>query len=251
MSADFENQVVVITGASSGIGAALAEEIGSRGGAPVLVARRLEKLQAVALRSGPRALVVQGDVTVRSDVDEVLRATLAAFGRVDVWVNNAGRGINRSFEALTDEDLDMMIRDNLKSALYGMQAVLPQMKKQRRGAIVNVSSMLSRTPLFPARSAYSASKAALNSLTETLRLELASEYPEIHISTVLPGVVATEFGNNAVGGGQDSRELPGAQAVEEVARVLADGILTHRKDVYTRKEGFAQVLGYLRGLAGE
>jgi NAD(P)-dependent dehydrogenase (short-subunit alcohol dehydrogenase family) len=250
MPGDFANQVVVITGASAGIGAVLAQEVGRRGGSGVLVARRADRLAEVAARVAGATEVVAADVTRREEVQRVLRAALARFGRVDVWVNNAGRGITRGLEQLTDEDVDAMMRDNLKSALYGMQAVLPHFKERKQGVLVNVSSMLSRTPLVPIRAAYSASKAALNSLTETLRFELARDCPGITVSLVLPGVVATDFGTNALGGGPDSRALPGAQSVEEVARVIADGILARRVDIYTRPEGLEQVLGHLRGLAG-
>jgi NAD(P)-dependent dehydrogenase (short-subunit alcohol dehydrogenase family) len=110
--------------------------------------------------------------------------------------------------------------------------------------------MLSRAPLAPFRSAYSAAKAALNSLTESLRLELAPRHPGIHVGLVLPGIVATGFGSNALGGGPDSRGLPGAQTVDEVARVVADGIAARRADIYTRPEGVEPVLDYLRRLAG-
>lgn len=251
MTRDFADQVFLITGASAGIGAAFAEEVGRRGAAVVLVARRVDRLQELAARVGPLAHVVPADVTVRAEVEAALRSALARFGRVDVWVNNAGRGLTRSFEQLTDEDVDAMVRDNLKSALYGMQAVLPHFKDRRRGVLVNVSSMLSRAPLAPSRSAYSASKAALNALAEALRLELAADWPDLHVVTVMPGVVATDFGNNALGGGVDSRTLPGAQSVQDVAQAMAEGILARRKDVYTRPEGFAHVLGYLKELAGE
>jgi short-subunit dehydrogenase len=250
MTGAFSKQVVVITGASAGIGAVFAEEVGRRGGSVVLVARRADRLAEVAARVGGAAEVVAADVTRREDVQRVLRAALARFGRVDVWVNNAGRGITRGFEQLTDEDVDAMMRDNLKSALYGMQTVLPHFKERKQGVLVNVSSMLSRTPAVTLRSAYSASKAALNSLTETLRFELARDYPGIAVLLVLPGPVATDFGTNALGGGMDSRTLPGVQSAEEVARVMAEGILARRPDIYTRPEGLEQVLGHLRGLAG-
>jgi NAD(P)-dependent dehydrogenase (short-subunit alcohol dehydrogenase family) len=246
-SREFEGQVVVITGASAGIGAALATELSGRGARLALLARRREPLEAVARATGGEAIVC--DVTRRPEVQAALATTLARLGRVDAWVNNAGRGLTRPIEALEDEDLDAMVRDNVKSALYGMQAVLPHLKARGSGLIVNVSSMLSRVPFATMRSAYSASKAALDSLTETLRLELARDFPGIRIVLVLPGVVATDFGLNALGGGPDSRALPGAQPVEQVARVIADGMLTSRGDVYTRPDGLEQVLAHLRGLA--
>src|SRR5262245_13050686 len=192
-------KVVVVTGASSGIGAALAEIVGQRGGRPVLAARREKELAEAARRSGPEALVVVADVTRRSEVQRILDAAKARFGHVDAWVNNAGRGITRAVSELTDEDFDEMMLVNVKSALYGMQAVLPHFRERGRGHIVNVSSTLSRLPIVPRRSAYSAAKHALNSLTANLRMEL-SGVPEIHVSSVHPGVVATDLGLSAAHG---------------------------------------------------
>jgi NAD(P)-dependent dehydrogenase (short-subunit alcohol dehydrogenase family) len=242
------DKVVVVTGASAGIGAALAEELARRGARLVLAARRREPLEAVAARAGG-AEVVPTDVTRRDEVERLRDAALARFGHIDAWINNAGRGITRPFERLSDEDVDQMVRDNLKSALYGMQAVLPHLKARQGGVIANVSSMLSRVPFATVRSAYSAAKAALDSLTESLRFELAQEFPRIRVVLVLPGVVATDFGKNALGGGPDSRALPGAQPVEEVARLVADGLWSGPLDLYTRPDGLARVLEHLQGLA--
>jgi NAD(P)-dependent dehydrogenase (short-subunit alcohol dehydrogenase family) len=164
-------------------------------------------------------------------------------------VNNAGHGISRpSFEAIADQDLELMVRDNTRSALHGMQVVLPHFKARGKGVLVNVSSTLSRIPDAPLRAAYSAAKAALSSLTESLRFELAKEYPGIRVVLALPGVVATDFGKNALGGGPDSRSIPGAQSVEEVARILADGLFAGPVDLYTRPESLQKVLGYVQRL---
>jgi NAD(P)-dependent dehydrogenase (short-subunit alcohol dehydrogenase family) len=237
-------KVIVITGASAGIGAALAELAGRRGAAPVLAARREPELRAVAARCGEHALAVVTNVTQRDDVTRLCEAALERFGRIDVWINNAGRGITRAVSQLTDEDFDEIMRVNVKSALYCMQAVLPHFKAQGRGHIINVSSLLGRIPLSIVRSAYSAAKAALNSLTANLRRELRDEFPEIAISTFLPGVVATEFGISAIGGGVDSRRIPGAQSAEEVAALLWQLIESPRADVYSRPAMREQVAAY-------
>lgn len=229
-----KDRVIVITGASGGIGAALAERAGRAGARVVVAARRQRELEAVAARSGPQALAVVADVTRRDAVGRVLDAALSRFGGVDVWVNNAGRGITRSVRELTDDDLDEMMRVNVKSALYGMQAVLPHFQQRGRGHLINVSSMLGRVPRVPPRAAYSAAKHALDALTSCLRQELREAYPGIHVSIVLPGVVATEFGVHALHGGRDSRLIPGAQPVEEVAEVIADLIEHPRPESYTR-----------------
>jgi|SoiMethySBSTD1v2_1073268.scaffolds.fasta_scaffold436369_2 NAD(P)-dependent dehydrogenase (short-subunit alcohol dehydrogenase family) len=243
--------VVVITGASAGIGAALARELAGRGASLVLIARREELLSEMAATLGTPVEVVPGDVTRRPDLERCLERAVARFGGIDVWVNNAGHGITRpSIEAVTPEDLEVMFRDNTRSALQGMQVVLPHFKARKTGVLVNVSSMLSRIPEAIPRAAYSAAKAALNSLTESLRFELAKDYPGIRVLLVLPGVVATDFGNSAIGGGVDSRTIPGAQSVEEVARIIADGLFTGPVDVYTRSGSLPRVLGHFERLAG-
>jgi NADP-dependent 3-hydroxy acid dehydrogenase YdfG len=239
-----QDRVVVITGASSGIGAALAEKIGQRGARVVLVARRERELGEVAARAGAQALPVVADVTRRADVERALAEALARFGAVDVWVNNAGRGISRSVSELTDADFDDMMLVNVKSALYGMQAVLPHFRTRGRGHIINISSMLGRVPLAPIRSAYAAAKHALNALSANLRMELHASDPEIRVSVVHPGIVATEFGVRALHGGFDSRQLPGAQPVDAVADVIAGVIDDPRADVYTFPGAQKMVTGY-------
>jgi NADP-dependent 3-hydroxy acid dehydrogenase YdfG len=247
---DWNDRVVVVTGASAGIGAALAREVGRRGGSLVVAARRAEKLAEVAAATGAPCLAVTADVTQRAEVVRVFAGALDRFGKVDVWVNNTGRGITRTVEELTDDDVDAMVRDNVKTALYGMQAVLPHFKARRRGHIVNMSSMLARVPYATFRSAYSAAKHALNSLTENLRMDLVRDFPDIRVTCVMPGPVATDFGLSALGGGVDSRSLPGAQTAEQVAAIVADAIESGRSgDVYTRLEALERVLQYLRDLA--
>jgi len=239
-----KDSVIVITGASSGIGESLAEVVAKRGAKAVLVARREKELAAIAARLGDVALAVPADVTRRGDVQRAFDAAIAKFGRVDAWVNNAGRGITRHVSELTDSDLDDMMQTNVKSVLYGMQVVLPHFKERKRGHIVNVSSLLGRVPLAPFRSAYCASKHAMNALGACLRMELHAAFPEIHVSTVHPGIVATDFGLNSLHGGMDSRKLPNAQPREEVAEVIASIIESPRADVYTRPGAKEMIVGY-------
>ncbi len=238
-----KDKVIVITGASAGIGAALAEVCSRRGAKLMLAARREAELREVAMRVGNAAWIV-ADVSRRADVERLVEKTLERDGHIDVWVNNAGRGITRPVSQLTDEDVDEMMQVNVKSALYGMQAVLPHFKERKRGHIINVSSGLGRVPMAHFRSAYCAAKHALNALTACLRMELRAQYPDIIVSTVSPGVVATDFGINARGGGMDSRHLPGAQPAGEVAEVIADLIERPRPDVYSRPAYRDQVVAY-------
>ena len=238
------HRVVVITGASRGIGAALAELQGQAGAAVVLVARNETLLNDVAGRCGARALPVVADVTDRNVVRNVIGHALERFGHIDVLVNNAGQGITRQPSELTDEDIDEMMTVNVKSVLYGMQEVLPHFKARGRGHIINVSSMLGRMPYAVQRSSYCGAKHFLNALTWTFRAEIQQTHPEIQVSLVSPGVVRTEFGLNARHGGVDSRVLPESQSAEEVARVLADVIETRRPDVYTRPGAKARVTDF-------
>jgi NADP-dependent 3-hydroxy acid dehydrogenase YdfG len=232
--------VIVITGASDGIGAALATLSASHGARVVLAARREAALQEVAAACGSDALVVPMDVTRRDDHARLLASAVDRFGHVDVWVNNAGRGITRPVLALTDSDVDEIMLVNVKSVLYAIQAVVPHFQARGAGHVINISSMLGRIPLATFRSVYCASKHALNALTACLRQDLRATHPGIHVTTVSPGVVATSFGANAIGGGPDSRGLPGAQPVEEVAEVIARTILSPAADVYTR-DGMRQM----------
>jgi short-subunit dehydrogenase len=237
-------RVVVITGASGGIGAALARRLGDDGLRVALAARREANLREVAsdakARGAAGTLVFSADVTQRENVLQLRDATLHAFGRIDVWVNNAGRGITRSVLDLTDAELDAMIDVNVKSALYGIQAVVPYFIERGAGHVINVSSFLGRVPVASFRSAYSAAKAALNSLTTNLRMDLR-DYPNIHVSLVMPGVVTTDFARNVVGEARPPMPAPtgpgGArmvpQTAEEVADVIARVIREPVPEVYT------------------
>ena len=239
-----DEKVVVVTGASGGIGAALARELGAAGRTVVLAARRGAELRAVAAeveaRGGPATLVVETDVTRRASVNDLRDAAIARFGHVDAWVNNAGRGITRSVLDLTDADVDEVMAINVKSALYGMQAIVPHFMQRNAGHVINVSSFLGRVPIAAVRSVYSAAKAALNSLTANLRTDLAASHPGIHVSLVMPGLVATEFARNALGGlpaGAARASVPPgamqAQTAEEVAVMIARLLDEPRAELYT------------------
>lgn len=242
---DFSDQVVVVTGASGGVGAATAEELARRGASVVLAARRVAELDEARARCGDQALAVVADVTKRSDVQRVFDAAMATFGRVDVWINNVGRGQIRPVLEISDDDLDTMIVDNLKSALYGMQVVLPHLQARGRGAIVNVSSIVARVRFPLPVGSYAAAKAALSRLSDELRGELSESHPEIRVVVVYPGPIATDFGLNALGEKRDSRAIPGAQSAAEVAHVVCEAALGGRGDVHTMPTGPAMVRDHL------
>ena len=230
--------VVVITGASSGIGAALALHLAGEGYRLVLGARRLGELEEVArdarAHGAAGTITLACDVSRRADVELLRTAAIAQFGRVDVWVNNAGRGITRPVLELTDADVDEMVAVNVKSALYGMQAIVPYFMERGHGHLLNVSSSLGRVPSASFRSAYSGAKAMLNTLTANLRMDLAASHPEVHVTLVLPGVVSTEFARNVVGEARPPMaSVVEPQTVEEAAAAIAAAIRHPVPELYT------------------
>ena len=240
-----ESRTIVITGGSAGIGAALATRLAADGAQLVLAARNAEALAgavAAARDAGsPAALAVPTDVTRRADVEQLRDRALERFGAVDVWVNNAGRGISRPVLELTDDDVDEMIAVNVRSVLYGMQAIVPHFVGRDRGHLINVSSFLGRVPIATFRSMYSAAKAAVNSLTANLRMDLRARGSHVHVSTVLPGVVTTGFARNVLGEPvAPIASPPGApgpamrpQTADEIADAIAALIEQPRSELYT------------------
>ena len=230
------------------VNAALAERLGTEGASLVLAARREDALTNVASRSGAQVLIVVADVTVRDDVRRVVSAAIERFKHIDVWVNNAGQGITRQPSELSDEDIDLMIRVNVKSVLYGIQEVLPHFKERGTGHVINLSSELGRIPYAVHRSAYSGAKHFMNALTANFRDEVQQTHPGIQFSIVSPGIVKTEFGVRARHGGPDSRQFAQAQSAEEVAAVVAEVIESRRRDAYTRADAHKRVVEYYAGL---
>jgi NADP-dependent 3-hydroxy acid dehydrogenase YdfG len=213
---DVDGSVMVITGASSGIGAATARAAAARGAHVVLGARREDRLRELVAEL-PDAVARGTDVTVRADLDALVQAALDAYGRVDVLVNNAGQGLHVPLEEVTAEDLRAVLDLNVMAALGAMQAVLPAMRAAGRGAIVNVSSGTTRMVL-PGVGAYAASKAALNMLSAVARREWADD--GIVVSTVYPGVTATEFHDVLRAGALHPSRRGGGDPPEKVAEAI-------------------------------
>ncbi len=243
------NRTIVITGASEGIGATLAKRLCADGNALVLAARNAEKLKQVASECGENTLVVVTDVTKRADVEHLRDAALERFGQIDVWVNNAGRGIGIRVLDLSEEQLDEMLTVNLKSAWYGMKTIIPYFQSRGQGHLINVSSVLGRVPTATFRSAYSASKAALNSLTANLRMDLRADYPNIYVSLVMPGPVATDFHLNALGGTPGGRGGQQIQTVEPVVDAIVSVIEHPVPEVYTNAASAQLVQNYFGDVA--
>jgi NAD(P)-dependent dehydrogenase (short-subunit alcohol dehydrogenase family) len=184
----FDGKVVLVTGASSGIGRATALAFGAAGARVVLVARRRELLDEIARALGGDALAVPTDVTDAGAIAACFAAVRERFGRVDVVVNNAGLLIPAIVPEIRAADLRAMLEVNLFGALYVMQEAVAAMRRQGGGSIVNVASLAGRRGVSPV-GAYSATKFALVGLTEALRTELHGE--PVHVSLVMPGVVDT------------------------------------------------------------
>jgi NADP-dependent 3-hydroxy acid dehydrogenase YdfG len=193
MSNNIAGKVVVITGASSGLGEATARMLGAQGATVVLGARRVDRIVALAdeiVKAGGRALALQTDVTRSEDVKRLVDAAVEKFGRIDVIVNNAGLMPSSPLERLKIDDWDRMIDVNIKGVLYGIAAALPHMQRQKGGHIVNVSSVAGHK-VRAGTAVYSATKHAVRVLTEGLRQEVKPW--DIRTTIVSPGAVATEL----------------------------------------------------------
>jgi NAD(P)-dependent dehydrogenase (short-subunit alcohol dehydrogenase family) len=202
-----ENSVMLVTGASSGIGAATARAAGAAGARVVLAARRDERVRALA-EELPDARAVACDVTDADQLAQAVQTAVDAFGRIDVLVNNAGQGLHVPLEDVDAADFRAVLDLNVVAPLAAMQAVIPIMRSQGAGSIVNVSSGTTLV-VRPGAGAYAASKAALNMLSSVARLELADA--GIAVSTVYPFITTTEFHQSLRAG-----ELQATTSPEEV-----------------------------------
>lgn len=189
-----ENKTAIITGASSGIGEATALILSEEGANVVLAARRESRLnelkEKIELKGG-NALVVKTDVTQREQVNQLAQRTKDEFGSIDILINNAGLMPLSFMKNLHIEEWEQMIDVNLKGVLYNIAAVLPVMREQQSGHIVNISSVAGRK-LFPGGAVYCATKFGVTALSEGLRMEL-SPSDNIRITAIEPGAVATEL----------------------------------------------------------
>jgi len=191
---DIKDKIIIMTGASSGIGRAAATTLHRAGAKMVLAARSRAALEELATEL-PGSLVVESDVTRAEDVGRLVDSTMKKHGRIDVLVNNAGRGMYGAIENARLDDYRAVFELNVVAPLALMQAVIPLMRTQGGGAILNISSMLSKMYL-PQLGAYASTKYALNALSQTARAELAKD--NIVVSLMLPALTATEFGEKAI-----------------------------------------------------
>jgi len=193
MANDIAGKIVVITGASSGLGEAAARHLSAVGASVALGARRVERLQSLAgdlTAQGGKALALATDVTDRDQVKRLVDAAVETFGRVDVMINNAGLMPQSLLERLKIDEWDRMIDVNIKGVLYGIAAALPHMKQRKAGHIINVSSVAGHK-VRPGGTVYSATKHAVRVISEGLRQEVKPY--NIRTTVISPGAVDTEL----------------------------------------------------------
>lgn len=195
MSNNIKDKVVVITGASSGLGEATARLLSAQGATVVLGARREDRIKALAdelTANGGKSIALTTDVTKRDQVQKLVDAAVQAYGRIDVMINNAGLMPQSLLEHLKIDEWDRMIDVNIKGVLYGIAAALPYMQRQKSGHIINVSSVAGHK-VGPGSSVYAATKHAVRALSEGLRQEVKPY--NIRTTVISPGAVATELPN--------------------------------------------------------
>ncbi|MGO9961789.1 MAG: SDR family NAD(P)-dependent oxidoreductase [Solirubrobacteraceae bacterium] len=224
---DVEGRVVIVTGASSGIGEATARLLAGERAQVVLVARREERLQALE-NELVGSLAIAADLRDPNQIELSVKAVIDRFGRVDALVNNAGQGLHVALEQVRLADFASIVELNVYAPLLAMQAVIAPMRAQGCGAIVNVSSGTSRMVL-PGVGAYAATKSALNMLSLVARAELISD--GIVVSIVYPSVTATEFHDTLAAGSRPRRAGMTAHSPLYVARVIVRALRTGAAEI--------------------
>jgi NADP-dependent 3-hydroxy acid dehydrogenase YdfG len=226
MAQGIQDKIIVITGASSGLGEAAARLLSSQGAVVVLGARRLDRIQSLAadlIAGGGKALAIETDVTDAGQVKRLVDAAVQTYGRIDVLVNNAGLMPHSPLERGKVADWDRMIDVNLKGVLYGIAAALPHMKTQKSGHIVNVSSVAGHK-VRPGSAVYAATKTAVRVISEGLRQEVKPY--DIRTTIISPGAVASE--------------LPDSVTEPDVAQ----GVREFYEQVAIPAESFARVVAF-------
>jgi NADP-dependent 3-hydroxy acid dehydrogenase YdfG len=226
MKTNIENKVVLITGASSGIGAVTARYLAARGARVAVAARRKDRLDDVVteiVSAGGEARSYALNVTAKTDVESVVAATVADFGRIDVLVNNAGLMPIRPMIEVNTDEWDAMIDVNIKGTLYGIAAVLPRFTAQGNGHIINLSSVAGLKVFAPGGTVYSGTKFAVRAISEGLRQEVGET---IRVTSIEPGAVESDLKHSTSGTAKDTvldfYKL--AIPTESVARAIAFAI---------------------------
>lgn len=229
----FKDKVVIITGASSGIGRWLGIKFAEHGASVILAARSEDKLKETfeeIRKSGGNAIYLRTDVSIREDVKNLFRKTIEKFSKIDILVNNAGIGLYGDVEGLEEELLLKLMRTNIFGPLYCIQEAIPIMKRQGEGHIVNISSVAGRRAM-PGVAGYAMTKFALHALSESLRIEMLPY--NIHVTVISPGLIRTEFPEHAMRTkgtkavfSKESRRMTG----ERCAEIIIDAIYKKKRE---------------------
>ncbi|XGI80474.1 SDR family oxidoreductase [Enterobacter hormaechei] len=190
---EIKNKIIVITGASSGIGEATALSLSKNGAILVLAARRKDRLEALVsqiVATGGQAIAVRADVTNKADMQNIIDIAINAFGRVDVMINNAGLMAIAPMSLTKTDEWDRMIDINIKGVLYGIAVALPVFEKQKAGHFINIASVAGIKVFSPGGTVYSGTKFAVKAISEGLRHEVGSY---IRTTTICPGAVDSEL----------------------------------------------------------
>ncbi len=239
-------RVIIVTGASSGIGRATALALGREGAKLVLVARRENRLRELEAEIGRDTLVLPLDLRDKQQVEQMIRATVDRYGRIDVLINNAGFGFMGSVESTPQSIVREIFDVNFEAPLLACQLVIPIMRKQGVGHIINVSSVVGRRAL-PLNGIYCATKFALDGISESLRVELKDF--NIDVSIISPASTESEFGDNVRRGDVQARFTPvwQVQSAEQVANAIVRCIKHPKIEVFPNR--ISRILAWVNTLA--
>jgi short-subunit dehydrogenase len=249
MTGQISDSVIVITGASSGIGRAAALRLARLGATVIIASRRkdaLERLAQSCERQGGKAIPIQADVRNEQSVKSLASKAIESFGRIDVWVNNAAVTLFARIEDAPIEDFRNVIETNFFGYVYGARAVLPYFREQGHGTLINMASVVGKAGQ-PYTSAYVASKHAIVGLSECLRMEL-QDAPDIHVCTILPASIDTPLFQHAANyTGRAVKPMDPVYSAEQVVDMLLKAIHSPSREIFVGSAG--RMINMVRTLA--